>query len=193
MAIVYKHKRLDTGDIFYIGIGKAINRAYSTKGRNPHWNAIVDKTAYSIEIVANDIEWDEACELEKQLIKQYGRMDLNEGTLCNMSDGGEGTLNAIQTPEKIAKCRIAGAKAKKETYKDTTEFRNKMRDIAIKQWETYKPTEEAKKKMSEAAKLQRATTTATNQPHTTPHTEEAKKKMSEKRKEYWLKKKSGLI
>ena len=68
MAIVYRHRRLDTNEIFYVGIGKKEARAYIKKGRNNLWNKIVQKTNYNIEILQKDISIEEACELEEFLI-----------------------------------------------------------------------------------------------------------------------------
>ncbi len=34
MAIVYQHRRKDTNEIFYIGIGKNTNRAYNKYSRS---------------------------------------------------------------------------------------------------------------------------------------------------------------
>jgi hypothetical protein len=93
MAVVYKHIRKDTNQIFYIGIGKTEKRAYEKDGRNLYWNRIVNFVDYIIEIIHTNISWDEACVLEKYYIKKYGRRDLNTGILCNLTDGGDGNVN----------------------------------------------------------------------------------------------------
>ena len=92
MPIVYRHRRLDTNEIFYIGIGKTEKRAYNkSNNRNKYWKNIVNKTKYSIEILFNNITWEDAKELEILLIKEYGRKDLGLGPLVNMTDGGDGS------------------------------------------------------------------------------------------------------
>jgi len=48
MAIVYRHIRKDTNEIFYIGIGKSIKRMISKNYRNKHWHNIVNKTEYYV-------------------------------------------------------------------------------------------------------------------------------------------------
>ena len=48
MACLYKHIRLDTNEIFYIGISNGLKRPYSTKDRNKHWNNIIKITKYLI-------------------------------------------------------------------------------------------------------------------------------------------------
>lgn len=36
MAIVYTHRRNDTNDVFYVGIGKTKRRPYSYRNRNKY-------------------------------------------------------------------------------------------------------------------------------------------------------------
>lgn len=90
MALIYRHIRLDNNETFYIGIGKDIKRPYSKYGRSIFWRNIVSKTEYEVQVLKNDLIWEEACELEKLLISYYGRKDLGTGTLVNMSIGGNG-------------------------------------------------------------------------------------------------------
>jgi hypothetical protein len=103
MAVVYQHRRLDTNEIFYIGIGKTIARSKSKKSRNRYWHHIVEKHGYDIEILHSNITWDEACEFEMSYIKQYGRQDLGTGILVNMTDGGDGSFNVIISEESRKK------------------------------------------------------------------------------------------
>jgi len=95
MAIVYKHIRSDTNEVFYIGIGKKKNRMTSHSNRNNHWHNIVKKYGFIAEIIEDDLSWECACEREKYWIKYYGRKDLNEGNLVNLTDGGEGIVGNI--------------------------------------------------------------------------------------------------
>lgn len=104
MAIVYLHRKKDIQDpflnVFYVGIGKSEKRAYQTWNRNnKHWQNIVKKHGYNIEITHTDISWEEACSIEKYLIAFYGRCDKKEGLLCNLTDGGDGTIGVITTEE----------------------------------------------------------------------------------------------
>ena len=93
MSIVYQHRRSDTDTVFYIGIGKSKDRAYSHYSRNKHWHGVVKKTNYTVEILLEGITWEEACRHEKLLIEQIGRHDLGLGTLVNQTDGGDGGMN----------------------------------------------------------------------------------------------------
>jgi hypothetical protein len=98
MAILYQHRRKDNNDIFYIGIGKSKNRAYSKINRNKYWHNIVNKIGYEIDILIDGCTWKQACEIEKDMISSYGRYDLGLGLLVNMTDGGEGINNlSIET------------------------------------------------------------------------------------------------
>jgi hypothetical protein len=103
---VYKHIRLDKNEPFYIGIGnkKNFGRAFefSKDKRNEIWWKIYSKTNISVEILYESLTKTDASLKEQELIKKYGRKDLNEGSLCNMTDGGDGIWNCIRT-EKTRK------------------------------------------------------------------------------------------
>jgi len=95
---LYKHTRLDNNEVFYIGIGTSKNyaRAYNKTRRNRLWVNIANKTNYVVEIVLDNIPYSDLLEREKEFIKLYGRKNKNEGTLANLTDGGEGVLGAIK-------------------------------------------------------------------------------------------------
>jgi hypothetical protein len=101
MAYVYKHIRKDTEEPFYVGIGSDSKyyRAYKFEGRNEIWCRIKSKTEIIVEIVFDNISWGEACEKEKYLIKEYGRINNKTGCLSNMTDGGEGTFGKMLSDE----------------------------------------------------------------------------------------------
>lgn len=56
-----------------------------------------------VEIVGRFAEERRAFECEEELIGRYGRRDLNLGTLCNVSDGGEGPIGFRHTDEALRK------------------------------------------------------------------------------------------
>jgi hypothetical protein len=107
MAYVYRHIRLDTNEPFYIGISSGITheRAFTKHKRNIYWNNIITKTDYKVEIIIDDLSWEEACNKEIEFIKLYGRK--SNGTLCNLTDGGEGTLGAVASNETRKKRSIS--------------------------------------------------------------------------------------
>lgn len=86
--IVYKHTRNDTNEIFYVGIG-IDDRPYRISGRNKHWHNIAKSVGYEVEIIAEGLSADEACNMEIELIKKHGRRDLGTGPLVNLTPGGE--------------------------------------------------------------------------------------------------------
>ena len=141
MFLVYLHRRTDNGEIFYVGIGKG-DRPYHRSKRNRFWKAIADK-GYTIEIIYENVSWDEACRIERELIKKYGRRDLGLGNLTNMTDGGEGNQNMIYTPEWREKQRISS------TGRIQTEETKKKR--ALKQT-GIKFSEERKRNISDSTK-----------------------------------------
>lgn len=115
MACVYIHKRGTNGEIFYVGIGKKHSRASSNNRRNKYWHNIVNKHSYDVEIAYDNLSWKDAINFEIFLILLYGRKDLNKGTLCNMTDGGEGALGRKHTD--VAKLKISKAnKGSKRKY-----------------------------------------------------------------------------
>jgi hypothetical protein len=103
MAIVYRHIRLDKNEPFYIGIGKTEKRAYEKIKRNKFWHNVIAKTNYKVEILFDDLSWENAEEKEKEFIKLYGKRDNNTGCLVNITDGGGGTLGARHNEESRRK------------------------------------------------------------------------------------------
>ena len=98
MAYVYKHIRLDTNQPFYIGIGADSKGKYTRANRKTYrssrWDRVVNKYGYYIEIVYDNITYDEAKEKEIELIKFYGKKNRKnpDGLLVNHTDGGDGML-----------------------------------------------------------------------------------------------------
>lgn len=133
MAYVYKHTRLDINEPYYIGIGKSdtsLKRAYSKENRSIWWKRINDKVETKVEIIEENLTWEEAIMYEKYYIKLYGRKDLGTGVLVNMTDGGEGTINVIKTEEQIV------------SFKERMKVYNQSRVFS----------EETRRKISEKAK-----------------------------------------
>jgi hypothetical protein len=107
MAYLYRHIRLDKNQPFYIGIGSNNNydRAYNKHHRNQYWKRIINKTKYKVDILFDNISWEEACEKEKEFISLYGRVDIGTGILCNMTNGGEGTNGSKRNIESIIRIK----------------------------------------------------------------------------------------
>jgi hypothetical protein len=108
MAIVYQHRRKDTNEVFYIGKGKVVSRAYSKSGRNRFWKNVVNKVGYEVDILIQGCTLDEACEVEKGMIESYGKLYNGTGILVNLADGGDkGATGYKKTAEQIEKTRSA--------------------------------------------------------------------------------------
>lgn len=84
---VYRHIRLDTGEVFYVGKGSG-RRAWEKYNRSFKWHEIADNFGYRIEIIFNYLIESEAFAIERKFISFYR----NQGhLLLNKTDGGEGT------------------------------------------------------------------------------------------------------
>jgi hypothetical protein len=119
MAYVYTHTRLDTNEIFYVGIGSdnEYSRANTIKNRNVFWYRVVRKVDFKVDIVEDKLSWEEACIRERVLIKEYGRRDQKSGTLVNLTDGGEGLLNPSQEVRDV-KSRKVTASVSGKSYEE---------------------------------------------------------------------------
>jgi len=150
---VYRHIRLDKNQPFYIGIGNKVDyaRAYEFKKdkRNNIWNAIYSKTQIDVEILFDNITKQEAANKEKEFIRLYGRIDNNTGILCNMTDGGDGILNAKRSAETREKLRQGKLGSKNPAYgkKQPLEIIEKRRNKVLGQ----KRSQETKMKQSLAS------------------------------------------
>lgn len=92
---IYIHRNIINNEVFYVGQGTLYrgryDRAYSHKSRNKWWINYVSKYGDPIvEIIICDLDKNDVDELEIFLIKEYGRRDLNEGSLVNLTNGGDG-------------------------------------------------------------------------------------------------------
>lgn len=91
---VYLHRKKTTGEVFYVGKGTR-DRAWKHSSRNGYWKKVSKKYGYTVEIVLDNLQEWYALELEKDLISYYGRKNLGDGTLVNLTDGGEGSSGYI--------------------------------------------------------------------------------------------------
>jgi hypothetical protein len=133
--IVYRHIRLDTNEPFYIGIGVSEKRAYSKNSRNRFWRSIVRKTDYKVDILIEDLSWEEACEKEKEFISLYGRRNLGTGVLCNLTDGGEGRTGCKHTEEAKKQMSIYRTGRKLKPHTDEAKYKMSLAGKGRKQSE----------------------------------------------------------
>lgn len=83
------HITLDTNKVFYIGKGKG-RRANVSYARNIHWQRVVNKHGFRVEILTNNLTEPEAFALEVETIAKYGLENLT-----NLTVGGEGVSGNI--------------------------------------------------------------------------------------------------
>lgn len=144
MYYVYRHIRLDTNEVFYIGKGKS-DRAWSKKGRSDWWFNIKNKCGIRVDIIMYFDSEEDALNKEIELIKLYGRLNNKTGILINLTDGGEGVSGKIFSEEERENRsnRVSGKNnpmyGSKRSGEDAPMFGNKH-------------SEESKKKMSESKK-----------------------------------------
>ena len=93
---VYGHYKPNSDIPFYIGKGNK-NRAFKKSNRSKYWNNIVNKHGLKVEIMYQDLTEAQAFDIEKEMIKRYGRANLNCGFLINFTDGGEGSSGLIHS------------------------------------------------------------------------------------------------
>jgi hypothetical protein len=84
---VYAHYNNDTNEFpFYIGKGKG-SRAYNKTQRSELWKEKASN-GLLVKILKDNLTENEAYDLEIKLIKQYGRILYENGTLVNIAPGG---------------------------------------------------------------------------------------------------------
>lgn len=103
---VYFHINETTNEIFYVGMGQR-RRPYA-RNRSQHWHRIVAKYGYRIQIVKDNLTWEQAELIETFWIKTLGRLDKKEGLLINKTDGGGGAEGFKHTEETKKKISEAG-------------------------------------------------------------------------------------
>lgn len=102
---LYRHIRLDKNEVFYVGIGTKqkiryntekdrYRRAYLKHRRSNFWRGL-SKNGYRVEIMLESDDSEFIKEKEIEFIKLYGRRELGLGSLCNLTNGGEGTFGRI--------------------------------------------------------------------------------------------------
>jgi hypothetical protein len=99
---LYRHLK-PCGEVFYIGIGNP-KRPFERKNRNSIWNKTINKYPnYEVQILKSNLSWEDACKLEIMLIDFYGKKHNNTGTLCNITNGGEGFYGVKHSDESKLK------------------------------------------------------------------------------------------
>lgn len=115
---LYRHIRLDTNEVFYVGIGTKYEntyrkysneylRAFTHKNRSKYWSNIIKKSEYEVEILMESDDYEFIKRKEIEFIALYGRKDKNLGTLVNFTDGGQGVTGRIVSEEEKENLRVS--------------------------------------------------------------------------------------
>lgn len=135
---LYFHINPITCKIFYVGIGTT-KRPFDKRARNPHWHNIVNKYGYVVDVISENLSWEEACILEKKYIVLLGRADESKGPLVNMTEGGDGQKSlSLETKLKMSLARTGRTASQETKLKMSMAAKGKPK------------SEEAKKNMREA-------------------------------------------
>jgi hypothetical protein len=168
---VYQYLDPSTKIPFYVGFGKnkrawdhikeAIRYPIPEKGThklNKIRKLLSENTKPIIEIVDSNLSKDEACKLEIELIKAYGRIIDNTGSLTNIAPGGLGgdTLTFSQNKDQRIK-NMSKVMTNKVNVKDEN---GKIFRVSVDEQHNYIPmnlgskrTYESKQKMRKSQKL----------------------------------------
>jgi quinol monooxygenase YgiN len=100
-SYLYRHIRLDKQEPFYIGIGtnsdgykRPYQRAFEkdkNQRKNKIYQSIISKTDIDVEIMLDNLTYEEAKKKEIEFISMYGKI-INGGCLANLTDGGDGCV-----------------------------------------------------------------------------------------------------
>ena len=104
-SFVYLHVNADDGVPHHVGIGFKKGRPWETKRNNKH-RSKVKKHGLRVEIVADNLTWEQACFWEVHWIKALRAAGYE---LTNLTDGGDGVRGYRHTEESK---KIIGEKSK---------------------------------------------------------------------------------
>jgi hypothetical protein len=145
--VIYLHRNPVTNDVFYVGMG-ALRRAYIFGGRSPRWTAYVNKYGKPIvEIYKSHLFEYEAFQLERTLIKTFGRRGIdNGGVLVNLSLGGEYGIRGVKFSQEVKDKLSRAHKGKKLTPEHKEHIRQAFLGEKHPRWRV-SPSKEAREKM----------------------------------------------
>lgn len=132
MAIVYLHLRKDNRQPFYVGIGVKESRAFVKDRRSNHWQRVVNKYGLIVEVLCYNISYHNACDIEKHIIKFYGRKDNGTGILVNKTNGGEGSLGIIVSESTREKLRQKNLQRIYKPHSEEARLKNRLAHLGIK-------------------------------------------------------------
>lgn len=121
---VYKHIRLDTNTVFYVGKGHA-KRAYSKLDRNRYWGRITKNFKWKAELIETDLSEEEAYSREIYWIDYYKQLGQCE---ANFQLGGGSSSQGNKHPCSDCGTKLKNIYAKRchscrVSYKKTDEYK----------------------------------------------------------------------
>jgi hypothetical protein len=137
---------------FYVGKGKGKRKTNTlSEKKNLFKKRVIEKIKIfgykPIRIlVRENLSEYESFQLEKELIKLIGRIDIKTGCLCNFTDGGEGSSGIIQSEE--TKKKRKNSLSQFRSYFKTEAFSLKMKEVQ-KDWKLNPLYDEYLKNLSE--------------------------------------------
>jgi len=150
---LYRYIRLDNNQPFYIGIGtkttkklgfrslrSEYHRAFK-KHSNKIYDKIIKKSNFVIEILVESDDYNFIKSKEKEFIEIYGRVDNFSGSLCNLTNGGDGNFGyncSEETKRKISKNNYIKGKFGKDHPNSKRVYQYSNCGKFIKEWESVK-------------------------------------------------------
>jgi len=185
------------GEPFYVGKGKENRKSYHLQCYEKDKHRFVIKKIKKmfregihpmVMIYKDNLSEPEAFFYEKYLIESIGRRDLNIGTLCNLTNGGEGISGKIWTAEE--KQKMSNTIKKSEKWKRfflSDKYKENLQKISVIAKALKNIPYEQRYGMDKSIKIKRsisknhADINGTNNPmYGKFHTEKTKKKISMK-------------
>jgi hypothetical protein len=123
---VYTHTAIGESVPFYVGKGYK-KRAYDKTNRSKYWHNVA-KNGYTIEYEFEGLDDQTAMQIEKDMIKMWGRRITNTGCLVNLTDGGDGSSGYV--PDDVWRDKIS--KRMLEQWKTNPQHRKNVADALCK-------------------------------------------------------------
>jgi hypothetical protein len=148
---LYRYVRLDKNVPFYIGIGTKTNKkrgfqSYKSeyhRAFSKHHSVILDKiktkTLYNVEILLESNNYEFIKQKEIEFVKLYGRINKNNGSLANLTEGGDGTVGTVvseETRRKIGENNSLKGKFGKNHRGSKRVYQYDLEGNFIKEWES---------------------------------------------------------